>query len=517
MTNLSSTASQGLTRRDVLKRSSVALGGIAFGGALVDAAAAAAAAGCDGTCYPPADEAERQRYSYFQEQLPGLKYYQDRGGFLSATYPPLEPDEMRVTFMGSTIPPTRKVQQMMSIFVEVGWDPVRQRAKDAFVFDCGSGVVANYGAMEIGFGRMDKVFLTHLHGDHMSDLTHIYCFGCASDRLSPLYVWGPGPSGVPNPKPPHQSYDDGTKAFCAHLREALRWHTESFSFQPTSYAAPYPTPAEIQSRWGLPLLPAAVSDDPWGDAYAMVPIELDWARVGGVAYDNKETGVKITHFPVIHCRKGSIGYKLEWNGLSMIYTGDTKPERVSIEQAKNGGRGVSVFIHEMVVPAEIWAMQAQHLPRPIPRGTNQLWDDSVDRAITIQDSSHTPQGAFGYLLSQVTPRPQLTVATHFPVSDDTVACAMRSVRNHVADIGNLGEQLTFSFDGMVISALANSRRVTQRRAEVLDFGALPVPQIYGAYSVPKYHFENGLPDPYTQIDRTQEIQAGEQTYCRSGY
>jgi hypothetical protein len=35
--------------------------------------------------------------------------------------------------------------------------------------------------------------------------------------------------------------------------------------------------------------------------------------------------------------------------------------------------------------------------------------------------------------------------------------------------------------------------------------------------VPKYHFENGLPDPYAQIDRTQEIQAGEQTYCRSGY
>ena len=146
-----------------------------------------------------------------------------------------------------------------------------------------------------------------------------------------------------------------------------------------------------------------------------------------------------------------------------------------------------------------------------------FWDDSVDRAITVQDSSHTPQGAFGYLLGQIDPRPQLTVATHFPVSDDTVDCAMRSVRNHVPDIGNLGERLTFSFDGMVISAYAGSRKVTQRRAEILEFGTLPVPQIYDAYSVPKYRFENGLPDPYAQIDRTQEIQAGEQTYCRSGY
>ena len=107
----------------------------------------------------------------------------------------------------------------------------------------------------------------------------------------------------------------------------------------------------------------------------------------------------------------------------------------------------------------------------------------MERAIdTVQDSSHTPQGAFGYLLGQIDPRPRLSVATHFPVSDDTVDCAMRSVRNHVPDIGNLEEQLTFSFDGMVISAFAGSGKVTQRRAEVLDFGSLPVPQIYGAYS-----------------------------------
>jgi ribonuclease Z len=506
-----------LTRRDLLKNSGAAIGGFAVAGVLLEPSEARAALACEGNCYPPADEAERQRYSYFQKQLPGLKYYQDRGGFLSASYPPLEPDEMRVTFMGSTIPPTRRAQQMMSIFVEVGWDPVRKRAKDQFVFDCGAGVVANYGAMDVGFGRMDKIFLTHLHGDHLSDVTHVYCFGPASDRLSPLYIWGPGPSGVPNPKPPHQLYDDGTKTYCSHLREALRWHTESFSFQPTTYAAPYPTASEIEEKWGLPVLPAAVSDDPWGDAYAMVPIELDWIKVGGVAYHNKETGVRITHFPVIHCRKGSIAYKLEWNGLSMIFSGDTKPEKISIEQAKNGGRGVTVFVHEMVVPAEIWAMQAQHLPRPLPRGANQLWDDSVDRAIAVQDSSHTPQGAFGYLLSQIDPRPQLTVATHFPVSDDTVDCAMRSVRNHVPDIGSLGERLTFSFDGMVISAYAGSGKVTQRRAEVLEFGSLPVPLIYGAESVPKYHLGNGLPDPYAQIDRTQEIQAGEQTYCRSGY
>jgi len=36
------------------------------------------------------------------------------------------------------------------------------------------------------------------------------------------------------------------------------------------------------------------------------------ARAEQHCYDNKDTGVKITFFPVIHARKGSVGYKLEW-------------------------------------------------------------------------------------------------------------------------------------------------------------------------------------------------------------
>jgi len=71
------------------------------------------------------------------------------------------------------------------------------------------------------------------------------------------------------------------------------------------------------------------------------------------------------------------------HGLSMVFSSDTRPEKISIEQAKNG--------------------------------------------VALQDSSHTPQGAFGYLLSQIEPRPQLKAAAQFPVSDDTVNCAIRRV------------------------------------------------------------------------------------------
>jgi len=80
---------------------------------------------------------------------------------------------------------------------------------------------------------MDKVFITHIHGDHMNDLTHIYTFGPSLDRKSPLYVWGQTKSGVPDPVT-GVIYDDGLHAYCERLREMCRWHTESFSFGATS-------------------------------------------------------------------------------------------------------------------------------------------------------------------------------------------------------------------------------------------------------------------------------------------
>ena len=457
-------------------------------------------------CYP--SDYDTQRYSYFFDSLETFDPIDPQ----TKIYKPLEKNEMRITFMGSCVPPVRRAQQMMSVFVEVGPGP--ETEPDQFVFDCGSGVCANYGAMGIGFGRMDKVFIAHLHGDHMSDLTHIYCFGPSDDRKSPLYVWGPGPSGVISPGPLGRLYNDGTKAFCKYLREAMRWHTESFSFQTTSYEG-YPIPT--QQSWGLPCDPIPVGDDPPDDAYALVPIELDWTKWGklegdNVAYNNPKTGVKITHFPVIHCRKGSIGYKLEWNGLSMIYTSDTKPEYHSINQAKNGGNGVDVFIHEMAVPAEVWAFKNMGLTEP-PDSVSQpklysTFLNAVHALTAVQNSSHTPQGAFGYLLSQIQPPPRLTVATHFPVADDTVACALKSVKEHCPwvvvnpDKGNI----TWSFDLMMLRVFQN--QILQQRAVVSDYGFSPVYQSPpGEMNTPKYHDSNGDSDPYAQIEQSMEIPA----------
>ncbi|MCO5060824.1 MAG: MBL fold metallo-hydrolase [Kiritimatiellae bacterium] len=438
---------------------------------------------------------------------------------------PLEANEMRITFMGSMIPlPVRLAQAEMSIFVEVGWsnDPSDAvyggRARDQFIFDCGAGVSANYAAAKVGFRRMDKVFINHLHGDHMNDLTHIYCFGPAGDRKSPLYVWGSKPSGVVTPSDSGDIYsddgviyDDGTSNFCASLRNAWRWHSESFSFQGTSYSNYVPPTKE---SWGLPHDPVPVGNDPANDAFALVPIELDWSQVGGVAYSNAVTGVKITHFPVIHCRRGAMGYKIDWRtpsgtNLTMIYTSDTKPETNCIEQAKNGGAGVDVFIHEMVVPPSVWAYKNMGLDAPPNPGDDNYaeYQATVQGLTFVQNSSHTPQGAFGYILSQIDPRPKLTVATHFPVADDTVASALNSVKAHCPDV-EMGEDIVWSFDLMVLRVFPD--RIEQCRADVSRFSFNPPVQLPGGMRPPKYNDGTGRGDPYAQIDISAEIPATNQ-------
>ena len=463
-----------LTRREILKFSGASMGGLMLASPLSGLASSS-----------ELNESDPSQKNSLFDALPVFPL----GETLAA-------NEMRITFLGTSCI-ARLSQECNSIFVEVG-------SGDQFIFDCGTGVMAKYAAMGIPMSKMNKIFITHLHGDHTSDLTHIYCFGPSQDRKSPLYIWGPTKSDFTYKDPEGKTwgpYEDGTRTFCERFREFNRWHTESFSFGSTSYAG-NPLPDQIKTKWGLREIPKQVSDDNPDDGYAIFPIELDWQLSGktmgdNVAYNNPETGVKITHFPAIHCRRGSISYKLEWNGLSMIFSGDTKPSYDMISQAA----GVDVLIHEMVMPANDWAIKNSGMTPGDPN-----FSIAYDYALQVQNSSHTPQGAFGYLLSQMNPPPRLAVATHFQAQDDTIASATQSVRNHYP----VGE-ITFAADLMVINVSAT--KIIQRRAVVSSFAFSPVSPLR-AVNTPKYWKwddpvlkQKKLMDPYAQIITTEEVPA----------
>jgi ribonuclease Z len=460
-----------VTRRDALKVSGLAVGGLALGGGLAESLAST-----KGSC-PTVGNASKN--SYFNSLEPCHPWEET-----------LAAGEMRITFLGTSCIP-RIAQACNSVFVELGNGT--STPADTFVFDCGTGVAAKYSAMNIPFSRIDKIFLSHLHGDHTSDLTHIYCFGPANDRKTPMYVWGPSRSGLP--RDPNdltsQPYEDGTIDYCGRLRELARWHTEAFSFLPTGLAKTYPwTPP-----WWDP--------DKHVDGYDLVPFELPWQSNPGIAYKDKDgdPNVTVTHFPAFHDRQGSISYKLKWkigkeNGkdvfLSMIFTGDTKPNYYLVDQAKEG---VDVLIHEMVVPPEVWAAKNSGMCPPP--------DYAVNTAEAVENNSHTPQKAYGYILSLLaTPPnipPRLAVGTHFQATDDTIKAALHDIRLWYPE--SKGE-VQVADDLLVLNVTKSGIR--KRRGVVSDYTwypPIPPTKAYAAEDLgtPKYCTPEGAPDPYAQL------------------
>jgi ribonuclease Z len=210
-----------------------------------------------------------------------------------------------------------------------------------------------------------------------------------------------------------------------------------------------------------------------------------------------------------------MGYKLEWNGLSMIYTGDTRPSTVSIQQARNGGKGVDVFVHEMCIPPEVAVMKALGLA--FPDHSAPGFDQALGSMAAIVESAHTPQGAFGYLLSQIDPRPQLTAGCHFTIADDTVEGALNSVRKHFPrdSYPELGKDIVWPTDLMVLKVKKGNNgkppKIEQFMGEVSDYTFGPFQNVYAPLAPAKY------PTPTAQLDTTNLIQPSPDTYRENGY
>ena len=119
---------------------------------------------------------------------------------------PLGADEMRVIALGTGTPNFRRSQASASWLVELG-------NGEKFIFDIGTGSLGNLGALEIPYSYLDKIFISHLHVDHIGDLDAMFIGGWVSNRTGPLRVWGP--SGM---RP-----ELGTKYAVDRMREMFSW------------------------------------------------------------------------------------------------------------------------------------------------------------------------------------------------------------------------------------------------------------------------------------------------------
>ena len=282
-------------------------------------------------------------------------------------------DEMRITFMGSNPFPPRLSQAGTCIMVECG-------KTGKFFFDFGSGCMRNIIGLQVPVPEINDIFLSHLHVDHFADLPYLYAFAPSVMRWKPLRVVGP--SG--------RTPELGTKAMVKSMAQMCAWHKQSFTSLPV------------------------------GDGYETEVTEFDFKDEGGVCYD--KNGVTVRHWMRSHTMDGASAYRLDWNGLSFVWTGDGKPDQLTAKYAK----GADVFVSEMVVdnPA-LWGLK-QGIPE-------------VVGAFTI-DSSHSPGYGVGYLAKQVEPR--LAMATHFSFDRELLGEAVAEVRTHWKGMFAFGIDLT---------------------------------------------------------------------------
>ena len=66
------------------------------------------------------------------------------------------------------------------------------------------------------------------------------------------------------------------------------------------------------------------------------------------------TACRISSFPVIHIINGAVGYRLDYNGRSVVFSGDTRPCHPLVDACD----GADLLIHETFPSAPVFAQKA---------------------------------------------------------------------------------------------------------------------------------------------------------------
>ena len=267
-------------------------------------------------------------------------------------------NEMRITALGTGMPNLAKKAASVSYLVELG-------NGDYFVFDIGSGAMTNLYSLRPNFSKIDKVFASHLHVDHVGDFMGLHIGGWLSGRYTPLHLYGPTGSTAAM----------GTKAFVDAMKTGYAW--------------------DIATRSGA--LP---------DAGGHIEVhEFDYKGVNEVVY--QKNGVTVRSFPAIHALDGPVSFSLEWNGLKYVFGGDTYPNKWYLEHAKDA----DVASHECFLP---------------PKALADYFGWDLTQATWVSTRIHCEPQAFGKVMSAVKPR--LAVAYHSVQSPANSAAILDAVR-----------------------------------------------------------------------------------------
>ena len=246
--------------------------------------------------------------------------------------------DFRVTLLGTGDPIPRPDRFGPATLVEV--------AGQELLFDVGRGAATRLVQMGVPLSALDATFLTHFHHDHTIGLDDVWMTGWIPPpfgrRDKPMEIWGP----------------TGTTDFLANLEKAFELNTKTR------------IPDELLPPAGAVLIAHEFHEN-------------------GVVYE--KDGVKVTAFAVDHGEliKPAYGYRIDYDGRSVVISGDTKFDRNLIAAAK----GADLIIHEVALASEELLASSEQFQRIVAHHT-------------------TPEEA-GIVFAEVNPK--LAVYTHFVI------------------------------------------------------------------------------------------------------
>jgi ribonuclease Z len=196
---------------------------------------------------------------------------------------------IEVTLLGTGTPQPLTERFGPSILVQAG--------RETLLFDAGRGCLQRLRQLKLEYDKLNALFLTHLHSDHIVGLPDLWLTGwLITKRAIPLKVFGP----------------TGTNKMVEYLQKAFAY--------------------DINIRMEDDKAPEE------GGKLSVTEIKQ------GLIYE--KNGVKVIAFEVDHgVIKPAFGYRVEYNGHSVVLSGDTKYSENLIRFAK----GTDLLVHEVMM------------------------------------------------------------------------------------------------------------------------------------------------------------------------
>jgi len=172
------------------------------------------------------------------------------------------------------------------------------------MFDIGAGCVQKIENFNLPWKKLDGIFITHYHSDHVMDLANAISRSWQRGRTIDLNIYGP----------------QGLNDILTLLNEFL----------------------EVDKAYRVAHHGIEIMDTTYADGIANeFTIEDGAAKL---IYDND--GIKITAFDVTHEPiEPAVGYKIVYKGKEVVISGDTKKNELLTEMAQD----CDLLIHEVML------------------------------------------------------------------------------------------------------------------------------------------------------------------------